>query len=738
MKKTFTLFLVMVLNITALAQAPEKMSYQAIIRDADDNLVSNQTAGMRISILQGSAGGNPVYIETHAPVVNGNGLITIEIGNGTVSSGDFTAIDWKNGPYFLKTEVDPDGGSSYNVSGTSQLLSVPYAIYAGQAENAFSGDYQDLSHKPEIWDSTYSSIKNTPDLSLYATRDMGGEKITNLADPENGNDAANKEYVDAAAAAGWSLSGNAGTNPAGHFLGTTDKKPLVFKVNDSERMRLDTSGSLTFSSTGNSLFIGKGVGANDDLTDNYNVFVGDSAGHMNTTGEFNIAYGHGTLYSNTSGFDNTANGYQALYHNTAGSRNTAYGYQSLFNNTTGMFNTATGQKALYDNTSGRFNSATGYVALYKNTSGNANTANGYMALYSGTIGSYNTASGYQALNYNTTGSFNTADGYQALYKNNTGYSNVALGARALYENTTRSNLVAIGDSALFNNGKNASNASHSTENTAIGSKALYSNTTGYANIANGNQALYENTTGFNNTANGYRALYSNAAGHSNTANGYGALNSTTEGNYNTANGFLASNNNTTGAHNTSIGSFAGPYYSDLDNTGAFGYEAKTYSNNTIRIGNSSITQIGGYASWSNLSDGRFKNRVKPNVPGLDFIMKLQPVTFHWDLQALEVFRRREKGKAPPDDHQEKAGREKEKKVYTGFIAQEVEKAAADCGFDFSAIIRPTTPKSTYQLSYAEFVVPLVKAMQEQQKQIEEQHKLIEKLSREVERLKSLQ
>ncbi len=108
-------------------KSPQKMSYQAVIRDASNHLVTTQI-GMQISILQGTFDGTIVYSETHTPIPNINGLVTIEIGDGNPSA--FASIDWSNGPYFLKTETDPAGGTSYTITGTSQLLSVPYALYA--------------------------------------------------------------------------------------------------------------------------------------------------------------------------------------------------------------------------------------------------------------------------------------------------------------------------------------------------------------------------------------------------------------------------------------------------------------------------------------------------------------------------------------------------------------------------------------------------------------------------------
>lgn len=132
----------------ASAQSPEKMSYQAVIRNSSDALLTNKTVGMQISILQGSASGLAVYVENQAPTTNINGLVSIEIGDGTVISGAFATIDWANGPYFIKTETDPTGGTSYTITGTSQLLSVPYAMHAKTAER-----FTDVRNDSAIWNA---------------------------------------------------------------------------------------------------------------------------------------------------------------------------------------------------------------------------------------------------------------------------------------------------------------------------------------------------------------------------------------------------------------------------------------------------------------------------------------------------------------------------------------------------------------------------------------------------------
>ncbi|WP_257018464.1 hypothetical protein [Winogradskyella pacifica] len=139
MKKFYTILAAVLLTLSTFAQTPEKMSYQAVVRDSGDNLVANQPIGMQISILQTTATGTAVYVETQTPTTNINGLVTLEIGTGSVVSGDFATIDWSADTYFIKTETDPTGGSSYTITGTSQLMSVPYALYAKTSGSSTPG-----------------------------------------------------------------------------------------------------------------------------------------------------------------------------------------------------------------------------------------------------------------------------------------------------------------------------------------------------------------------------------------------------------------------------------------------------------------------------------------------------------------------------------------------------------------------------------------------------------------------
>jgi hypothetical protein len=138
MRKINLLLGMLLFSAIAFAQAPNKMSYQAVVRDATDQLLANKAIGFQVTIEQGTAGGAAVYVETFTPTTNANGLVTLEIGTGNIVSGDITTIDWENGPYFIKTETDPTGGTSYSLAGTTELMSVPYALHARKAAIADS------------------------------------------------------------------------------------------------------------------------------------------------------------------------------------------------------------------------------------------------------------------------------------------------------------------------------------------------------------------------------------------------------------------------------------------------------------------------------------------------------------------------------------------------------------------------------------------------------------------------
>jgi uncharacterized protein (TIGR02145 family) len=143
----------LLISTLAFSQAPEKMSYQSVLRGTNNALVTNQNVRVKISILQGAITGSAAYVEEHNTSTNSNGLVSLSIGGGTLISGNFSTINWANGPYFIKMEADPTGGTNYTISGTTQLLSVPYALHAKTAESVVGGS--SLESGTQIGNTTY-------------------------------------------------------------------------------------------------------------------------------------------------------------------------------------------------------------------------------------------------------------------------------------------------------------------------------------------------------------------------------------------------------------------------------------------------------------------------------------------------------------------------------------------------------------------------------------------------------
>jgi trimeric autotransporter adhesin len=418
----------------------------------------------------------------------------------------------------------------------------------------------------------------------------------------------------------WNLNGNSAINAATQFLGTTDNKPLHFRVNNIVAGELSPGG---------------------------NVFLGLLAGVNNNTGYSNIAMGSGALRNST--LSNTvAIGDSALFNLIAGNGT---------NINHGIMNTAIGSKALYLNSTGYWNTSLGFNTLYSNTVGWGNSAVGSRTLGANTTGEQNTAIGEDALMYNTSGNMNTAIGAASLYSNN----------------------------GLFNTGV-------------------------------GGYTLNYNVGGSYNTAMGTSALFFTSNSSQNTAVGYGA------GRYYDL-----------GWNNTFLGANAGGGFSGIYNSIAIGQGVTATGNNTARIGNDDMVSIGGIVGWSTLSDGRFKTNITENVKGLDFVMKLRPVVYQLDIAALH---KKRKAGNEENESAKKSITEQEQKIYTGFIAQEVEEAAKQTGYAFSGVDKPKNDNDVYGLRYAEFVVPLVKGMQEQQQIINELKKQNSELLLRIEKLEN--
>ena len=162
MKKILlSLIAIATISLSSFGQAPEGFKYQAVVRDAGGLISNNQAVGMRLTVQQGSIGGTPVYTETFSTTTNAYGLVNLEIGTGTTTD-DFTAIDWANGPYFMETAVDFLGGMTWVVMGTSQLMSVPYALHSKTAENVINDLVDDADADPANELQDWSNLPNIP------------------------------------------------------------------------------------------------------------------------------------------------------------------------------------------------------------------------------------------------------------------------------------------------------------------------------------------------------------------------------------------------------------------------------------------------------------------------------------------------------------------------------------------------------------------------------------------------
>ena len=185
--KKLLLFIIMMSTITisVYGQAPQKIKYQAVVRDGANTVLNNQAVGMRLTVQQGSIGGTAVYTETFTTTTNAFGLVNLDIGTGTTTD-DFTTIDWSAGPYFVEIAVDITGGVSYSVLGTSELLSVPYALYSETAENVINDlvDDADADATNELQTLSVSSTGDTLYLQNGGFVIIPGISVANPPPPD--------------------------------------------------------------------------------------------------------------------------------------------------------------------------------------------------------------------------------------------------------------------------------------------------------------------------------------------------------------------------------------------------------------------------------------------------------------------------------------------------------------------------------------------------------------------------
>lgn len=392
-------------------------------------------------------------------------------------------------------------------------------------------------------------------------------------------------------------------------------------------------------------------------------------------------------------------------------RNTSFGNRAMATTPTGYGNSAFGYQALSKVTGGFSNSAIGDSAAFSLTTGSENVIVGTNAGSQLSSGYQNVLAGIESGKLLTTGFQNVALGYRSLATNSAGEGNIALGYKSLEDNIGSEN-IAIGLLSMSNN-------TGGTGNIAIGSQSLLNNLTAYNNYAIGSNALALVTTGNENLAFGIKALDSITINTQNTAIGHYALGLQTSGSYNTALGFQAGGFFKNGFNNTFLGFGAdiSPITLTPTNSTALGSGAVVTQSNMVRVGNTTTTLIGGSVGFTTISDERVKILIKQNVPGLAFIAKLHPVTYKYNLQKMDEIQGVPIAKRVYDS-------EKENIRYTGFLAQEVQEAAKEIGYDFSGVSIPKNSNSLYGINYSEMVVPLVKAVQELKEMVEQQQKEI--------------
>jgi trimeric autotransporter adhesin len=472
----------------------------------------------------------------------------------------------------------------------------------------------------------------------------------------------------------------------------------------------------------------------------YNTFVGLGSGNFTMgTGvgyqaSSNTGVGNSTLSALTSGYENTGLGNFALTSNTTGYENTAVGQQAMISNLGGQQNTGIGVYALYNNTSGSFNTAVGLAANYYNQAGSNNTMIGNEAGRGTALHSKsgNVFIGYQA------GYFET--GNQKLYIENSGSATPLIGGdfsmdevyingkmgigtstpsvSALLDltSTTRGLILPrmttaqrtaisgvdglmvydtdIDDIFIFRNGAWGQSLSSASGWTVKGNTGTVAATNFLGTIDDVPLKIR-----INNTNAGLIDK------NGNTGLGYTVLSGLSTGTGNVAIGNAAMDLVTTGSNNTCVGAGADVSANNLTNATALGNGAIANASNKVVLGNSSATTVGGYGLWTNYSDRRLKeNIVYRNSPGIDFILKLRPVSYNYI-------------------------KDENKTRRDGLIAQDVQQALNELGIQFSGLVIDNDSMKTMNLSYESFVIPLITAVKEQQAIIEKLQKRVEALEK---------
>lgn len=667
--------LICLLPFLAYSQSPEKLNYQAVIRDNAGAPVTDTQVELELMIRQGSATGTAVYSETHTVTTNELGMIQVYIGQGTTTDV-FADIDWAQGPWFLSVNVDQDP------LGTMELVSVPYALWAEKAGNVFSGAYADLTGKPDL--TSFLSTEEDPVFTAAAAAGITQAFINHwneaygwgnhaeqgyITDPDDADPDPENEIQDL------SLSGNTltitkKTSPASIDLSPyLDNSHLWTQTNDSLYYlngnvgigTKDPKSTLTVEGTtptDSAIFevknsMGRTLFAVYEEGVRINIYEDLAKGRKGgfAIGGFNPAKGPGKQFDY---FSVTPDSMRITFYEDFDTKGAKGGFAI------GGFNRAKAGPPISKYLEVTADQTSGQQGLYNTTFG-YQSGGTFFSDQSGYGGDYNVSLGYQAGYRLTDGGISNINiGNKAGYNNTTGDNNTFIGNSSGYANTTGSINLAIGHQA----GKNNQEA---TNQFFIGNNAGMKLKAGYGNTFVGHSAGENSDTVRQSTILGYYAGYSNTDGDYNVAVGYAAANQG-QGSYNVIIGEFAAYNQTSGDENVILGRGAGYNTNGSGNVflghnaGTFGSlsnvnEALIISNNVMGAkapliygsfqstdpyviinGTSRASSdyefyvngdAGGSTAWNSYSDFRLKKDIATIPNALAKVQQLRGINYRW-------------------------------------------------------------------------------------------------------------
>lgn len=430
----------------------------------------------------------------------------------------------------------------------------------------------------------------------------------------------------------------------------------------------------------------------------------------------------------------------------ATSKYIAIGDSSMFSNVNSDAVVSIGNKSMAKSSGIGYSVAIGDHSMYKSEQGYGNIAIGSSALYS-TNAFGNVGIGMSALNKNNTGINNLGIGSSVLYENINGIRNLAMGTNAMGNSKSISDCIVIGNGSLYGLNYENANAAPTLNFLAIGNNVAskynvpvnYHQMGSYSNILIGNNSFSNALSGENNVTLGVNTLLFTTNSSNNTAIGIEALRKLQNsidiihgsnsamghvslidliyGSYNTAVGVASGNSLIYGNNNTFLGTSSGvtgiPAGTYVNNSMALGFNSKVNADNKVVIGDAGVAQIGGYATWSNYSDKRLKeNIIYSSDLGLDFIKQLKTVRYNYK-------------------------EDKNKKIRDGLIAQDIQEILKKNGWKFSGLIEDNDTNHTLNLSYTEFVLPLINSVQELSRENDKLKKEIQSIQNDLKALTDL-